>query len=168
MRVERSFAFIDLCGFTQYTSTHGDEAAVRILTRFRAVVRETASDRGVRIAKWLGDGAMFVSTDSAPLVETVVALAHSDEVDMTLPVRGGMASGEVILFEGDDYIGSAVNLASRLCNLAEPRELLATGEMASSVPPSIDVVVVGPRAVAGFVHTIDVIRLDSAPVAPRL
>jgi class 3 adenylate cyclase len=166
MRVERYFAFVDLCGFTQFTDTHGDDAAVRILTRFRSVIRETSSDHGVRIAKWLGDGAMFVSTAGVPLVETIVDLTRRiDGVDLPLLVRAGMSSGEVILFEGDDYIGGAVNLASRLCDLAEPRELLASAEMSSMVPALVPVAEVGSLEVPGFVHSIDVIRLGPAPVS---
>ena len=30
MRVERTFAFVDLCGFTRFTDTHGDEEAVDV------------------------------------------------------------------------------------------------------------------------------------------
>jgi class 3 adenylate cyclase len=39
-----------------------------------------------------------------------------------------VASGEVILLEGDDYVGRAVNLASRLCDIAEPGSLLAAAD----------------------------------------
>ena len=39
-----------------------------------------------------------------------------------------MASGDVILLEGDDYVGRAVNLASRLCDIAEPGSLLAAAD----------------------------------------
>src|SRR5690349_2027290 len=119
MRVPRYFAFVDLCGFTRFTDAHGDEQAVNVLTRFRAAVREIASDHGVRVAKWLGDGAMFVSTDPRLLVEGVCDLARrSDDLDIGLPLRAGVAGGEVILFEGDDYIGGDVNLAARLCDAA--------------------------------------------------
>ena len=58
MRVPRTFVFVDLSGFTNYTAAFGDDAAGRILSTFRAIVREVASERGVRIAKWLGDGCM--------------------------------------------------------------------------------------------------------------
>ena len=60
MRVPRTFVFVDLSGFTNYTAAFGDDAAGRILSTFRAIVREVASERGVRIAKWLGDGCMVV------------------------------------------------------------------------------------------------------------
>ena len=63
MRVERTFAFADLSGFTNYTAEHGDDAAGRVLGDFRSITRRLASDRGVRVAKWLGDGCMVVSID---------------------------------------------------------------------------------------------------------
>ena len=42
----------------------------------------------------------------------------------TLTLRAGIATGYALLFEGDDYIGSAVNMASRLCDIAGPFEVL--------------------------------------------
>ena len=53
MRVDRCFAFIDLCGFTAYTEENGDEEAVLLLAGFRTSLREAAARRGVRIVKWL-------------------------------------------------------------------------------------------------------------------
>ena len=49
-RVERSFALVDLSGFTRFTDVQGDDEAVDILSAFRAVVRGVASTHGVRIA----------------------------------------------------------------------------------------------------------------------
>ena len=54
MRVERTFAFLDLCGFTAYTEAEGDDAAVAVLARLRAALRAVSEERGVRITKWLG------------------------------------------------------------------------------------------------------------------
>ena len=117
MRVARTFAFVDLSGFTQFTDLHGDDEAVAVLSQFRAALRATASDIGVRVAKWLGDGAMLVSVDTTSLVEATVSLADQFADDGMLPLRAGLAAGKVILFEGDDYTGGAINLASRLCDL---------------------------------------------------
>ena len=61
----RTFVFVDLSGFTNYTAAFGDDAAGRMLSAFRTIVREVASERGVRIAKWLGDGCMIVAVDQA-------------------------------------------------------------------------------------------------------
>ena len=76
MRVRRYFAFVDLCGFTRFTEVHGDEEAVAVLTGFRTLVRFIASEHGVRVAKWLGDGAMFVSTDGPALAVRLPARAE--------------------------------------------------------------------------------------------
>ena len=42
MRVPRTFIFVDLSGFTNYTAAFGDDAAGRLLSTFRAIVRDVA------------------------------------------------------------------------------------------------------------------------------
>jgi class 3 adenylate cyclase len=161
-RVERTFAFIDLSGFTSYTDAQGDGAAVAVLTQFRQRVREIAARRGVRIAKWLGDGAMMVAVDSEPITEAIVDIEDAFTADGSpLQLRAGLASGPVILFEGDDYIGQAVNMAARLCALADPGEVLATKAMISSLMVNTKVTPIGPRRVEGFAEPVELVRLDS-------
>lgn len=122
--LDRSFLFIDVSGFTRYVDQHGEHAAIDVLTRFRSAARDTAARRGVRVAKWLGDGVMLVGTEpgvtAAAGAEMMCRFAGSG-----LDIHGGMASGPVLLFEGDDYIGRCVNLAARLCDAATEGELLA-------------------------------------------
>jgi YHS domain-containing protein len=52
----------------------------------------------------------------------------------TVSIRSGITSGEVILMEGDDYIGHCVNVAARLCDLAAAGEALAAPSVMASVP----------------------------------
>ena len=160
MRVERTFAFVDLCGFTAFTEARGDEEAVAVLTRLRGAVRSIASDLGVRVAKWLGDGAMFVGRDGSPVVATVLELGQQlADSSLELPLRAGLASGPVILFEGDDYSGRAVNLAARLADAAGPREVLATVPVARALPPSVAGLPAGERRVKGLAAPVAVTRL---------
>jgi class 3 adenylate cyclase len=138
MRVHRTFAFIDVSGFTALTDTEGDERAVDVLTAFRASLRDICSRRGVRIAKWLGDGAMLVCVDTRPLLEAVLEL-HYVVAEISGPansvsIRSGIASGNVILMEGDDYIGHCVNVASRLCDLAPASEAWAAPSVMHHLP----------------------------------
>ena len=162
MRVRRYFGFVDLCGFTRFTEAHGDEEAVTKLIGFRALVREVASEHGVRVAKWLGDGAMFVSTEGASLVQALCDLERRADDAMTLPLRAGLAGGEVILFEGDDYIGSAVNLAAHLCDEAGPGEFLAEASLADLAPDPTSVRPVGSRIMPGGVRPVPVVA-SAAP-----
>jgi adenylate cyclase len=160
MRVVRSFAFVDLCGFTHFTAIEGDDSATRVLAEFRRTVRDVASGRGVRVAKWLGDGAMIVGVQAGPLVVAMLEIeVVVEDAGSLLPIRAGLATGPVILFEGDDYIGTPVNLANRLCDMAQPGEVLVVPQLAVYCPPWADAG--EPRAVevAGFPTPVEVVNL---------
>lgn len=165
-RVERGFAFVDLCNFTRYTDDHGDRKAVALLAEFRAVVRAVVASHGVRIAKWLGDGAMVVGVENEPLVEAVVHLRDVVATQGVLPLRAGMAAGRVILFEGDDYIGNAVNLAAHLCDLAQPDQLLAPADLLSDLMVNTGADSIGLLEIPGFTDRVDVVALREADPEP--
>jgi class 3 adenylate cyclase/YHS domain-containing protein len=138
VRVHRSFAFVDVSGFTAMTETEGDEHAVEVITAFRALLREICGRRGVRIAKWLGDGVMLVCVETVPLLETILELHHVvctvSSPAQAVSIRSGITSGDVILMEGDDYIGHCVNVAARLCDLALGGEALADTSVMHDLP----------------------------------
>ena len=138
MRVHRSFAFVDVKGFTALTEHEGDEQAVEVLTAFRALLGDICARRSVRIAKWLGDGAMLVCVETRPLLEAIIELHHViGEVSgpvREVSIRSGITSGDVILMEGDDYIGHCVNVAARMCDLAEGGEALADPSVVDELP----------------------------------
>ena len=165
MRVERTFVFVDLSGFTNYTASHGDDAAGRILKAFRLLTRDLASARGVRIDKWLGDGCMVVSVDqSAAVVFALELERRSAEVCAPLSLRVGMATGHALLFDGDDYIGSAVNLAARLCDAAGPCEVLLPTMQIARLPEGITATPHGELELRGFPGAISVVELSGRPV----
>lgn len=161
-RVHRTFSFVDVSGFTTFTDREGDAAAVELLGRTRGNIRALASVYGVRIAKWLGDGAMLVGVDPEPVIEAVVCMVESeDESDQRLRLRAGVASGDVILFEGDDHIGQAVNLASRLSDLAGPGEVLAPATIQTSLLVNATARSHGRHAVPGIESPIELVRFTS-------
>ena len=139
VRVYRTFAFVDVSGFTALTEREGDEHAVEVLSAFRALLRDICSRRGVRIAKWLGDGVMLVCVETRPLLAAILELHHViggvSGPAGTVAIRSGLTSGEVILMEGDDYIGHCVNVAARLCDLARGGEALAAPSVMTDLPP---------------------------------
>jgi class 3 adenylate cyclase len=160
MRVFRCFAFVDMCGFTRMNDTLGDEEAVAVLSAFRTLVRQLAPDHGIRVGQWRGDGAMFVASEVNLVVEAMVDLVgRLEDADIVLPLRIGIASGDVILFEGDDFIGMAINLASRLSDVAGPGEILCTADVAEQVGADVEVVPLGARAIPGIVSPLDVWRI---------
>jgi adenylate cyclase len=165
MRVPRTFAFVDLSGFTNYTAAFGDDAAGRLLGAFRTLTREIASERGVRIAKWLGDGCMIVSVDQQACIAFALELQHrSAEVCAPLTLRVGLATGHALLFEGDDYIGSAVNMAARLCDVAGPYEVLIPAMQLERLPEGVEAIVHGDIELRGFPGAVHVVELSGRPV----
>lgn len=162
MRVERGFAFIDLSGFTAFTERHGDDQTVAVLAAFRSRVREIAARRGVRVTKWLGDGAMLSSADTAAVVAMVVELADRIPETVPLGIRAGLANGPVIMFEGDDYIGRPANVAARLCDLARAGQTLATREVASQAPRWVAAGPPEPQTVHGLDRPVEASLLTIA------
>jgi len=124
--VIRSFAFLDLCGFTAYMDDHGHDAAIEALVALRVAIRAAAEDHGVRIAKWLGDGSMLVGMEHEAVLDCVLAVQERLAPATGPPLRGGLSTGRVLLFEGDDHVGPAVNIAARLCAGAAPGQILVS------------------------------------------
>jgi adenylate cyclase len=158
-RVHRTFAFIDLCGFTDFVDDHGDEGAVRELQVLRAAVREITPMFGVRVEKWLGDGLMLVGVEPEHLVGAALAIEERHAKHGHLELRGGLACGAVILLEGDDYVGRAVNVASRLCDIADPGQLLAAAD-SLELPEWVVAEALDPVALKGMHEPVEIVALS--------
>lgn len=161
-RVQRSFGFIDLCGFTDFVDANGDQAGVTELRGLRNTVRDVAPECGVRIDKWLGDGAMLVGVEMDPLVAALLAIGDRLGREAALPMRAGAATGRVILLEGDDYVGRTVNLAARLCELAQADEVLVATE-GWPLPGWVRSTPRGLVTVKGFVGPVAVVAVEVDP-----
>jgi len=160
-RVVRTFAFVDLCGFTDYADRSGDEAAVTELKELRSAVREVAPLCGVRVDKWLGDGAMLVGVDAEPVVTATVAVMVRLEGHGHLAMRAGIATGPVLLLEGDDYVGRAVNVAARLCDQAQAGQVLACSD-GLDIPEWVEATPQPSVKVRGLAQPVEI--LDLAPL----
>jgi len=162
--VRRTFAFLDLTGFSALTESEGDQRAVAVLGVFRAALRDICSRRGVRIAKWLGDGAMLVCVETTPLVAAALEMQCAiDAATENITIKCGITTGPVILLEGDDYIGHPVNVASRLCDLASAHEVLAVSNVVDQMPPWAIVDTTERVKIKGLEQPVDVVSLRIQP-----
>ena len=68
----------------------------------------------------------------------------------------------MILLEGDDYTGRCVNLAARLCSVADRGEVLCTPELALQAPDGTPIAPAGPITLQGLHHPVEVVRVGAA------
>jgi adenylate cyclase len=130
---EVAVGFVDIVGFT----TLGEELAVEDLGEVADRFTDSVSDvveAPVTLVKTIGDAAMLVSPEPAPLLDaalTLVERAESSESDVP-ELKAGVAMGEALNRFGDWY-GSPVNLASRVTAIAHPSSVLATEDVRDAV-----------------------------------
>ena len=128
LTVDRSFAFVDICGFTSYCEHYGEHLALDLLIEFRQITRAVVARRAARVSKWLGDGVMIVGLEPALLAAACAEIGLRCSMG-GVDTHAGLATGSVLLLEGDDYVGRTVNLAARLCDAAPLGEILCSGPL---------------------------------------
>lgn len=121
--------FTDLTGSTSVFESLGNYRATKAVTQLTRWICDALQARGGQIIKTMGDGVLSVFSDTRVAIDAVVELQRSHQSNLLqqplaehLPIRVGVASGEVVIVNGDCY-GDAVNVASRLCDLAGPHEI---------------------------------------------
>jgi adenylate cyclase len=129
-RIEATFGFIDLAGFTALTEEQGDHDAADIATRFAELTR-AALGRGDRLVKTIGDAVLVTSPTPGTALELVDRLLSSAGSDEEIPaLRAGLNHGPAVERDGDVF-GAAVNLAARVAAEAYAGEVLATEAIAA-------------------------------------
>ena len=117
-------AFADLVGFTALGEEVPPEELGQLANRLADVARDVATPP-VRFVKTIGDAAMFVCTEPAPLLDAVLKLVDITDSDDDFPrLRAGIASGDAVSRAGD-WFGSPVNIASRVTAASRPGAVLA-------------------------------------------
>jgi class 3 adenylate cyclase len=118
--------FTDIADSTALTEQMGDSlfrASARVLDgQLRTAIRDAG---GTPVeGKVLGDGVMGVFSSAAQAIDAARRCVEaSDERGLGLHV--GLHAGDVIR-EDDNVYGGAVNIASRVCGLSAPGEVLVT------------------------------------------
>jgi adenylate cyclase len=124
---ETVVCFADLVGFTALGGQVGAEELGTVATRLAALAAEVAAPP-VRLVKTIGDAAMLVSPDVAPIVDAALTLVEAVEENELPSLRAGLALGPAFNRSGDWY-GNTVNLASRVTGVARPGSVLCTQEV---------------------------------------
>jgi adenylate cyclase len=147
--VEVTIVFVDLASFTMLTETQGDQAAVQVLARVEDLMRPLVLRYFGRVVKQIGDGFMLAFRDASDAVNATVALRDALAEPDIPAMRAGINTG-IAIFRSSDYIGSTVNVASRVSNAAMAGQILLTATTAERLDDGgIAVEEVGVRLLRG-------------------
>ena len=118
----RTLLFTDLESSTALTQSLGDAKAQEILRGHNEAVRAALEAHSGEEVKHTGDGIMAAFTSAVSAVEAALQIQR-ELAGAEVRVRVGLNAGEPIA-EDDDYFGAAVQLAARVCDRAEPGQVL--------------------------------------------
>jgi len=122
--------FTDLVGSSSLLEQQGEEGAERTRRAHFRILREAIAEGGGHEVKNLGDGLMVAFTSALEAVRSAIGMQraiarYNASATDPLQVRVGLHVGEPIRDE-DDYFGTPVVVASRLCDAASGSQILAS------------------------------------------
>ena len=124
--------FTDIVGSTELIDEVGEARAHEIRQRHFALLGGTVDEFGGRVIKNLGDGLMVIFGRAQAAIECANEMQRRVAGDDDeLGLRVGVHAGE-LLRDGNDFFGSTVIIARRLCDRAEPGQTIASFETCDS------------------------------------
>jgi adenylate cyclase len=124
--------FVDLVDFARASGSMQTDELGRLLGRFEGLASDITTEAGGRVVKLIGDEAMLVFPTADRAAQGAIELVDACAAIDLPSARAGLALGPV-LARGGDYYGRAVNLASRLVDVAAPDAVLADDSFAEAI-----------------------------------
>jgi class 3 adenylate cyclase len=133
--------FTDIEGSTEMIERLGDGDASVLVKEHNDIVRAQVAECGGYEVKFRGDGFMLAFTSAAKGVRCAIGIQEAmkefaerhPEAPLSLCI--GINSGEAVP-DGDDFLGTAVNIAARLADSAGGGEVLVTSVVRDLVSSS--------------------------------
>jgi class 3 adenylate cyclase len=129
--VPATVMFTDIEGSTSLTHRLGDEGAQRLLREHNETVRRALDSYHGKEIKHTGDGIMASFFSASRAVGCALNIQEAFEKrnginpEDAVRVRIGLNAGEPIA-EGNDLFGTSVQLARRICDRADPGQVLVS------------------------------------------
>lgn len=167
MGVPATVVFTDLHGSTAVFEALGNVRATETITRITTWIASQCEQANGRVVKTLGDGVLALFPEGESAVKAVVEMQRLHlkhmlrSADTAMPIRIGLASGDVELV-GTDCYGDAVNVAARLCDLCGPNQIWANAASLNSVAETQGVTfrILGPINIRGRAEPCTVYQIE--------
>jgi class 3 adenylate cyclase len=126
--------FTDIVESTERAAALGDTAWGSLIGRHDALVRSVLAEHRGREVRTMGDG--FLATFDGPGRAVAFAQSLTAQLrELEITIRVGVHTGECDV-TADDIRGLAVHIASRVCDLAGPGEVLVTSTVCDLIAGS--------------------------------
>lgn len=168
MSVHTTVVFTDLFGSTRAFEALGNVRATQAVTQITTWISDIVKAHGGRVVKMLGDGVLALFESNVAAINAVVEIQRSHQECMTqllpikrMPIRIGVASGDVEIVGGDCY-GDAVNVAARLSDLSGPHQIWVNAAALEGTNESVGVRfrILGPINIRGRAEPCVVYQVD--------
>jgi adenylate cyclase len=165
---ELTVAFVDLTGSVSVFETLGNDRAAQAVTKLTQWIGSVGLEHNGKVVKMLGDGVLLSFTNNRLAVECMrmIQQEHATRAALwpkrlKLQMQIGMARGQVVQVDGDCF-GDAVNVASRLSDLAGPEQILANDVVLRKLGNGAGVRsrTLGPMRIKGRVEMCEVFRIE--------
>lgn len=164
---DTTIAFADFTGSTGLYESLGNTKAAETLTRGIQWIGKLCESRGGRVVKYLGDGVLMAFADNTTAVNAMAEMQrlHHDRISgwperVRMKIKIGLARGAVLEQAGDCF-GDAVNLAARLCDLAQGGQILVSQPViAALTDPSVRCRNLGMMDIRGKAEPVEVHRIE--------
>jgi class 3 adenylate cyclase len=138
----RTHLFSDLRGYTTLLEQAGNAAGAEMLNRYRGLVRAAIEQHGGTEVSTEGDAfyVVFPSASSAVMCGLAIvdeaATENAANPDVPIRIGVGIHTGEAVATD-ETFVGTAVNVAARVCAVARPGEVLVTSTVRGIVHGSV-------------------------------
>lgn len=154
--------FTDIVGSTEDFDRLGEVAAFESHSGHIAEMGALVERHGGSVVKSMGDGLMTVFSSAVEALRCAVAMQEAvAAAPGGLKIRVGIDCGEPIHQDGD-YFGNPVIVAKRLCDLADPDQILMSAvvhAVAGRRVPDLVVADAGSFVVKGLAEPVDCLEL---------
>jgi class 3 adenylate cyclase len=132
--VSTTVLFTDIVGSTEQQARLGSRDWSRLSDEHEEMVRDVLDRHHGRVIKTTGDGVLATFNANGRAVRCAIELVARAK-RMGLELRAGLHTGDVEE-RGDDIAGIHVNIASRVCDLAVPGQVLVSEMVKSATTAS--------------------------------
>jgi adenylate cyclase len=180
--------FGDLRGFTAFSAHAGPDVVIAVLQEYYKAIGAVTARHGGTLVRFAGDGVMILvnapvlcedpaqrgirlAIDLQASVQSLASYwkARGCAIGFGVGIAMGPATVGTLGWHGRlDYtaVGNAVNLASRLCDLAEDAQILVDPVVTGHVRDSVALAPIGKRAIKGFDRAVEVFAVKGGAGLP--